>query len=261
MKFKDKVVVITGGSEGIGRALALEFAREGAYVAPLARSSDRLKTLSDELIGLEVRAFPLTCDVTDPEALKRAILQAATHFGRIDILVNNAGRGLYSPLATVPVGDFETIMDLNFWAALRATQAVVPFFEQQGAGIIINVSSILGKIDFPWMGAYCVTKHALNSFSNALRLELRDKNIEVLTVCPGRVATDFQPHAVKYKPIHNPGVSAGGLSPETVARAVVRAAWKHQREIVLPRSGWLLVAVQHLWPRLADRLAMTFASR
>lgn len=260
MKFKDKVALVTGASNGIGRAIAIEFAREGAHVAALARNQDRLSELSNQLHALGVKALPLPCDVTRRDDLRAAVDQAASHFGRLDVLVNNAGRGIYSPLVTVNLADFEQVMALNFWAPLWAIQAAMPHFEPQGGGTIINISSILGKVDFPWMGAYCATKHALNSISNVLRMELKGKHVEVLTVCPGRVRTDFQPNALKYRPVQNPSWSAGALAPEEVARAVVRGAWKHHREIVIPRSGWILIAIQHLVPRLADRLAMAFAS-
>lgn len=261
MKFKGKSAFITGASEGIGRAIALEFAREGANVAVAARSSEKLDRLREELQALGVHVLAQTCDVTHRSALAAAIERTADHFGRLDILVNNAGMGLYSPLTTVRIEDFEKMMQVNFWAALHAIQASVPHLERQGGGIIINISSILGKLDYPWMGAYCASKHALNSLSNALRIELRDQNIEVLTVCPGRVRTAFQPHAIKYKPIRNPSVAGAGLSAEQVARAVVRGAWRHQREIVIPRAGWILVALQHVWPRMADKLAMAFSSK
>ena len=261
MKFQGKAVLITGASYGIGRALAIEFAREGAQVAGLARSTDRLMTLSDELRDLGVNALALTCDLTQRGSLKVAVDTAAAHFGRLDILVNNAGRGLYAPLTTVDSNDFEEIMNLNLFAPLWAIQSVMPYFERQQGGIIINISSILGKVDFPGMGPYCATKHALNSISNALRMELKEKHVEVLTVCPGRVQTEFQPHAIKYKPIQNASWSTRGLSPEDVARAVVQGAWKHKREIVIPRAGWVLAAVQHVAPRLADRLAVAFSSR
>jgi short-subunit dehydrogenase len=261
MKFDGKVALVTGASSGIGRAIALEFGKEGAHVAALARTTERLDSLADELRAQGVRVLSIPCDVTDRTALRAAIDRTAAEFGRLDILVNNAGIGIYSPVATVPVEDFERVMELNFWATLCAIQTAIPHFEKQQGGIIINVSSILGKLDFPWMGAYCASKHAVNSISNALRMELKEKNVEVLTVCPGRVLTNFQPNAVKYKPIHNPRWSGPGLTPEQVAHAVVRGAWKHKREIVLPRMAWVLVVLQNVWPTLADRLAMAFSSR
>ncbi|MBZ5553331.1 MAG: SDR family oxidoreductase [Acidobacteriia bacterium] len=261
MKFKNKVVFITGASSGIGRALAIEFAREGAHVAAVARDAPRLTALSGQLRDLGVEALALPCDITQREALKAAVDTTASHFRRLDVLVNNAGRGLYAPLATVPTEDFEQVMNLNFWAPVWAVQSAMPHFERQGRGVIVNISSILGKVDFPWMGAYCATKHALNSISNALRMELKEKHVDVLTVCPGRVRTEFQPNAIKYKAVQNSSWSAGALSPDDVARAVVRGVWTHKREIVIPRAGWLLAAVQHLAPRLADRLAVAFSSK
>jgi NAD(P)-dependent dehydrogenase (short-subunit alcohol dehydrogenase family) len=261
MRFKDKVVFVTGASGGIGRALAIEFSNEGAAVALVARSAEVLHELEAELCAQGKQALALPGDVTDRAVLEQAIHKTVDCFGRLDILVNNAGIGLYAPLATVPTGDFERMMKLNFWSVLWAIQAALPHLEKNGEGRIINISSILGKLDFPWMGAYCASKHAINSLSNALRMELSDRHVEVLTVCPGRVRTQFQPNAIKYKPIENPPGSGMALSPEEVACAVVRAAWKHKREIVLPRKGRLLVALQQFWPRMGDRLAMTFASR
>lgn len=260
MKFKNKVALVTGASDGIGRALALELARAGADVAILARSTARLQELSKQVEAFGVRSLPLTCDVTDRAALTSAVHQTAESFGRLDLLINNAGMGLYSEMTQVPLDDFERLMELNFWAPIVATQAAATHLEKRG-GIIINISSILGKLDYPGMGAYCATKHAVNSISNVLRMELREKGIEVLTVCPGRVDTGFQLHAIKYQTLRNPRFSVAAMSPEWVARVIVRAAWRHKREIVLPRAGWVLVAIQHLWPRLGDRLAMTFMTR
>ncbi|MBZ5538143.1 MAG: SDR family oxidoreductase [Acidobacteriia bacterium] len=261
MKFKNKVVFVTGASSGIGHALAVEFAREGAHVAAVARDAARLTALSDQLRDLGVDALALPCDITQREALKAAVDRAASHFRRLDILVNNAGRGLYAPLATVPFEDFDEVMNLNFWAPLWAIQSALPYFERQQGGVIVNISSILGKVDFPWMGAYCATKHALNSISNTLRMELKEKHVSVLTVCPGRVQTEFQQNATKYRPVQNSSWSAGALSPEDVARAVIQGVWTRKREIVIPRAGWLLAAVQHLAPGLADRLAFAFSSK
>jgi len=248
MKFKNKVVFITGASSGIGRSLAIEFAREGAHIAAVARDAGRLTALSGQLRNLGADTLALPCDITQREGLKAAVDGAASHFGRLDVLVNNAGRGLYAPLATVPFEDFEQVMNLNFWAPLWAIQSAMPHFERQQGGVIVNISSILGKVDFPWMGAYCATKHALNSISNSLRMELKEKHVEVLTVCPGRVQTQFQPNAIKYKPVQNSSWSAGTLSPEDVARAIIRGVWAHKREIVVPPAGWLLAAVQHIAP-------------
>lgn len=261
VKFKDRVVFVTGASRGIGRALALEFAREGARLVLVARSIERVNRLRDEIQadGREVLAIP--CDVTEREAVETAIRRTIETFGGLDILVNNAGIGLYSDLATVPMEDFERLMRLNVWAPLYAIQAALPQFEKQGHGHLINVSSILGRLDYPWMGAYCASKHAVNSISNALRMELRDKNIEVMTVCPGRVLTDFQANAIKYKEIVNPAKPTLPMTPEAVARAVVRGAWKHRREVVLPRAAWLLIALQQFWPDLADRVALSWSSR
>ncbi len=261
MKFKGKVALVTGASKGLGRAIALEFAREGAHVAILARSADLLQKLASEVETHGVRALPLCCDVTHSGDLAIAVNRAAEELGRLDILVNNVGVGLYSEIAKVPLQDFRFMMELNFWSMIVAIQTALPHMGRQREGTIINIASILGKIDYPWMGAYCASKHAMVSICNALRMELREKKINVLTVCPGRVDTQFQPNALKYRPLRNPHFSAIPLSAERVARQIVRGAWKHKREIVLPRAGWLLVALQHLWPQLSDRLAMSFTTR
>ncbi|MDD5543647.1 MAG: SDR family oxidoreductase [Acidobacteriia bacterium] len=261
MKFKDRVVLVTGASKGIGRAIALEFGREGAHLALVARSRELLDRLRDELQNTGREALALPCDVTDRAAFEAAIRRTIETFGGLDVLVNNAGMGMYSPLATMPMNDFDRLVSLNVHAVLYSIQAALPQFEKQGHGHIINVSSILGRLDYPWMGAYCATKHAVNSISNALRMELRDKNIEVMTVCPGRVLTDFQDNAIKYKEVENPSKPTLPMSPEAVARAVVRAAWKHRREVVLPRAAWVMIALQQFWPALADRVALSWSSR
>lgn len=259
MRFAGKVALVTGASSGIGRAIAVAFAQEGAKVALVARSEDRLQLLADELQARGTPVLVCVADVSVREEVERAAAQTFETFGRIDLLINNAGRGMFAPLDVMSLDEYHRLVEVNVWSVLYAIQAVVPRMKQQRAGVIINIASILGKVTFPNLGGYSATKHALVSLSDALRMEVEPFGMEVISICPGRVQTDFRKNAARYRDDVYPP-TAGGISADEVARAVVDAVWKHKREVVIPRAGWLLIALNRLWPRAADRLAKKFSN-
>ncbi len=246
-RLRNKVVLITGASSGIGSALAQVFAGEGAKLALAARSFDKLQALASSL-GPEV--LPLQADMTRPEEVRQMVRAAAEHFGRLDILVNNAGIGMYAAASEMLSEEFEQVVATNWLGPVHAMQAAIPYMRAQGGGQIINISSVAGKVAIPWMAAYCSTKFALNAFSNSLRLELAPDNIRVLTVCPGRVSTPFTANA--FKGIATRPLSPGGISAERVARATLRAALGGRREIVVPASNRIFIWLRALFPRLID---------
>lgn len=180
-----RVVLITGCSTGIGRALAEEFLRRGDRVAATARNTDSITELAGE------RCLTLPLDVTDGGSIERAVAETVNWAGRIDILVNNAGYALVGPMAEVSLDDFRRQLETNVVGAVAATQAVVPHMATAGGGCIVNIGSVSSLLATPFGGAYSASKAALHLLSDALRPEVAPFGIHVLVVRAGGVATNF----------------------------------------------------------------------
>jgi NADP-dependent 3-hydroxy acid dehydrogenase YdfG len=187
---KAQVVVITGASSGIGAALAVLVGQRGGTAVLLAR---RERELLEVASRSGPNALPIVTDVSQRQAVDRAVAQTLERHGHIDVLVNNAGRGITRFVSELTDEDFDEMMRVNVKSALYCMQAVLPHFKQRGRGHIINVSSLLGRVPLaPFRSAYSASKHALNALSANLRMELRPQlGIHVSTVHPGVVATDF----------------------------------------------------------------------
>lgn len=196
MDIADKVVLITGASEGIGLATARRFAEAGAKLSLVARSAAKLEALADELNAAGSEAIAVPTDVSDPEQVKNAVAETVRHYGRIDVLINNAGQAAAGTVADVSPDHFRRIIDLNIFGPLIAMQAAIPVMRKHGGGLIINVSSMVSKMRLPGLGAYAATKVALNMLSDTARGELAPDNIRVITVLPRMTATEFGSHSL-----------------------------------------------------------------
>lgn len=256
MELADRVAVITGASSGIGEALARGFVAQGARVALAARSEERLRTLAAEL-GDE-RALVVPTDVADPAQVERLVAKTVERFGGVDIVVNNAGIGLFGRLEETDWEHFRQMWEVNFFGALRLTRAALPFLKKRG-GVVVNISSVAGKLVLPYMSGYCATKFALNAYSTGLRMELARDGVAVVVICPGRVKTRF--HATAFREGKNlPGVFQPerrryqGVTAEEVARAALKAVRRRRREVVVPWVLRLLVGFRALFPAFTDRM-------
>ena len=190
MKLENKVALITGGSRGIGKAVAAAFAREGAKLALCARSADELEQTVAELRGMRAEAKGWTCDVTMEASVQEFVHGAQTSFGRIDILVNNAGvMTRPAPMVELEVRKWDYTIAVNLRGPFLVTQAVLPFMLKQKSGSIINVSSTLGRGAYPNFVAYATSKWGLEGFTQTLAAELSSARIRVNSVEPGYVAT------------------------------------------------------------------------
>ena len=198
MKLEGKVAVITGASMGIGEAIAKLFVQEGAKVVLCSRDLARTKA-AEQRIGGGANTLSVACDVSKREQVDALVKAAVAKFGRIDIFVNNAGFGLNDAVADMDMAEFRRMFDTNLFGAVECMQAVIPIMRQQGGGDIVNISSVSGHIATPYMSGYAATKHAMNAIGKAGRMELLRHNINVLTVCPGYIATDFVKNMVKGK--------------------------------------------------------------
>lgn len=266
--WKDKVVLVTGGSSGLGKAIALAFAARGAKVVVAARRAEALSATADEMRrhGHEVAA--LAADVTNPADVERLFRETIARFGRLDVLVNNAGRSMRGALRETTAEDFAAMFDLNVLGLVRCTHAALPHLLAQ-RGHLVNISSLAGKSAARWVGAYSASKFAVTAYSQQLRLELADQGLHVLLVCPGPIARTEPRHESAeaeraaargrlpdsaWRP--GAGVRTKALSPERLADEIVRACEARRPEIIRPRAARLLFALLQLAPRLGDWLVL-----
>lgn len=251
-KLRGATAVITGATSGIGRETALEFVRAGARVVVAGRREDRLQELTAEIAAQGGQSLAVNTDVADQAQVERLIEQAVERFGRIDVLVNNAGVGMAARFDELSLEDFRRVMEVNFWGAVYACKAAVPQMRaQQGGGVIINVSSILGKRGMPFETAYCASKFALAGFSEALRTEVMADGIDVSTIFPGAVETEIFASAA-----NQTGMEVPGLLPKfparAMARVIVRDARFPQPEIVMALDAQAINFFNTLVPGLMD---------
>src|SRR4051812_6674228 len=183
--------VITGASSGIGRLLALRFAREGARVALVARRETELQALAAEIRSHGGEALVLPCDVADRAEVFAAAAQAESALGSVDVLVNNAGYGHHRPFLDWDLDDMERIMRVNFFGTLYWTKALLPAMVARRRGWLVFMASVAGKIGVPDESAYAATKFATVGLAEALSFEVEDAGVHVLTVCPGTIRTPF----------------------------------------------------------------------
>ena len=249
MHWKNKVVIITGATSGIGEATAKRFGREGAVLLLAARSRGKLEALATELQGGGTRAVAQPTDVTVPAQLDALVERALREFGRIDILINNAGVGLFAPVETSREEAVRAMFETNFFAPLRAARAVIPAMRQQGGGQIINVSSVVGLIALPLLTTYSATKFALNALTDGLRAEVADDGIDVISVCPGRVKTSFQENVLQNVIRED---RSGGIGAERVAEAILKASRRRKRLVVVPAYLKWGIAVANALPALKE---------
>jgi short-subunit dehydrogenase len=186
-----------------------------------------------------------------------AVERTLERFGAIDILINNAGMGLYVPSWRVPMEEARHLMELNFFAPLALAQLVAPHMRERRSGMIVNVGSIAGKVTLPWMTLYSVSKYALGSLTEGMRMELRRDNIRCMIVCPGYVQTAFQQHVRAGQP---PDAVIKGrrfaIMATECAASIRRGVERDARTVLAPPAGWLLVVASRLFPRLVEaRLA------
>lgn len=252
MSLEGKIVVITGGSMGIGEAVGDVFHRHGAIVVLTSRDAGRAEAARQRLGGGE-RLVAMACDVRDREQIRAAVDAVMSRFGRIDVWVNNAGHGLNDSVAAMDMVACRAMFETNLFGTIECMQAVAPILQRQRSGAIINISSVAGHIAVPYMGAYSASKFALNAVSRAARVELARHGVHVITVCPGFVKTAFAENAVKGRDrLRISGAARRGIAAERVARAVLRAYLGNKREVVVPWSDRVGIKFYQLVPKLVD---------
>jgi dehydrogenase/reductase SDR family protein 7B len=253
----NKVVWITGASSGIGEAIAGAFTAEGAKLVLSARRADELNRVKTSLHLKDADVLILPLDLSDTTKTDELTKQVIAKFGRIDILVNNGGISQRSLTKDTPLELDRRIMEVNFFGTVALTKSVLPYFLKQKSGHIVVMSSISGKFGFYFRSAYSASKHALHGFFESLRMEIYNDHIHVLIVCPGKIKTNISINAVtgdgsKHNKMDE---STGeGLSPETVALAVLKGIKNNQEEIFIGGKEMKAVWLKRLFPKLFSKM-------
>lgn len=256
--FKDKVVVVTGGTDGIGKALVESLLGMGAKIATCGRNHDKLYQLQSENASQPLHT--MVCDVSIENDCRRFIETTLKAFGHIDILINNAGISMRALLKDAEIEVFRKVMDTNFFGSLYCTKYALPSLIEQ-KGIIVGVSSIAGYRGLPGRSGYSASKFALQGWLEAIRVELMLDKVHVMWVCPGFTASNIRNAALNKEGKEqgkSPMEEGKLMSAEECAGHILRAIKNKKRTLVLTSQGKNTVFLNKMFPKLADRLAKRF---
>jgi len=256
MSFKDKVVIITGASSGIGKSLAEEFAKRGANVVLGARQYVTLCEITAELEAkYGAKALAVQCDVSKEEDCESLIKQALTTFGKIDILINNAGLSMRALFNDVDLSVLKNLMDVNFWGTVYCTKYAMPEILKT-KGSVVGVSSIAGYRGLPGRTGYSSSKFAMNGFMESLRTENLKTGVHVMVACPGFTTSNIRVAALaKDGAAHGETSMEEGkmMSSEQVAEIIADGIANRKRTLIMTGQGKLAVWMNKLFPKFTDR--------
>ena len=261
--WKDKVVLITGGSSGFGRIMADEFASSGTKLAIVGLERGAIQRATDQLKAADCDAIGIEANITRQEDVDSVFERTIERFGRLDVLVNNAGRTHRGKVIDTTPDQFRDLLELNFLATVRCTRAAVPHL-LKNHGHIVNIGSLAAKSAARWVGAYPVSKFAVAAYSQQLRLELGPEGLHVLLVCPGPIERNderlYPLEGIEDLPesARRPGagVKTKRIHPNQLAKAVLKACHRRQPELVVPAKARILFALSQLFPRLGDWIVL-----
>lgn len=254
MIFKDKVVIITGATSGIGEACAEVFGREGAKIAITGRNPQKLEQTTTKLRSQHIEVLSILADAGSEADNQRIASETLAHYGRIDILINNAGISMRALFQDLDLEVFRKVMDTNFWGTVYATKFCLPAI-LESKGSIIGISSINGYRGTPARTAYTASKHAMNGFFEALRTEVMKKGVHVLVVAPGFTSSNIRNTALTADGSsqgESPRDESKMMSSEEVAKHILKAVLKRKRDLVLTGQGKLAVFMNKWMPGIMD---------
>ncbi|MBK0404564.1 SDR family oxidoreductase [Adhaeribacter sp. BT258] len=253
---KNKVVLITGGSSGIGKACAFAFGKAGSKVVITGRDQLRLDEVAADLAAHNIECLAVAGDVSNETDVQRMISETISRFQRLDILINNAGISMRALFEDLELDVIRKVMDINFWGTVYATKYALPYLTA-AKGSIIGVSSIAGYRGLPGRTGYSASKFAMQGFLEALRTELLPKNVHVLVACPGFTASNIRNTALAANGQvqgESPRDEGKMMTAEEVADHILRATIHRQRDLVLTFQGKFTIFLNRWFPSLADKL-------
>jgi short-subunit dehydrogenase len=252
-KLRDAVVVITGASTGLGRAIALAFARRGVNLSLAARGEDALHQPAQEYRHFGSRTLVVPTDVTDEAAVQNLAQRTVQELGRLDIWVNNAAVIAFGRFEEIPSDIYRRVIETNLFGYIHGARAALPYFREQGFGTLINIASIDSLAGMPYTSPYVASKFAIRGFSESLREEMMGEPINICTIMPGSIDTPLFQHSANYsgrasKPV--PPV----YDPSEVAEAIVACAENPKREVLVGSSARMMAAFHGIAPLLYERM-------
>ncbi len=253
---KDKVVIVTGASSGIGKALALECGRRGAKVVLAARREELLKDNVLKISEMGAETFIVVADVSKESDCERIIELTISRFGAIHVLINNAGVSMRALFHKTGSDVLRRVIDINFWGTVNCTRYALPYLLKTG-GSLVGISSVGGFKGLPGRTGYSASKFAMHGFMEALRTENLKKGLHVLIVCPGFTSTEIREKALTADGSiqgKSPRNEKRMMNPEQVARRTVDAIVNRRRLLILTLEGKFIIALQRLFPTLLDKI-------
>jgi short-subunit dehydrogenase len=251
MNIRNSVIVITGGSSGIGHATALALAKKGARIVLAARGVDALARVVDEINSVGGEAVAVPTDVSRPHEVQELAAAALARFGRIDCWINNASVATWSTIEEMTAEEASRVIDVNLLGTIYGVKAALPAMLEQGRGVIINVASVLAERSIPLLSTYCAAKHGVKGFTESLRMEVSRDGIKVVLVLPSAINTPFYTWGRSKMGVRPDPVSIV-YDPRVVARAIVRAVERPRRDVYVGGIGRALALGQRLSPRAVD---------
>ena len=237
MEIKEKVIIITGASSGLGKETALLLSRSGAHVVIVARSKKRLKDVQDEIKQITGESpLAVRCDISSEEDVTSMAAKVKEKYDHVDVLINNAGIGKYRVSEEISNQEMRKHFETNFYGAYYCIKALLPLIKSQGAGYILNVGSLFGKIAFADVSVYAATKFALAGFTEGFRQELKPHGIGVGLLMPGPINTSFQDNR---KEGERKAPAFITLKPSRVAKVIKKMIQRNKKNVILPR--WMLL--------------------
>jgi len=253
---KNKVAIITGASSGIGKALAFEFANQGAKVVLAARRADKLQEVEKQLLDSGGEAFAVVADVSVEKDCEKLIRTSLEKYGRIDMLINNAGISMRALFADVEMAVIKKLMQINFWGTVYCSKFALPHL-LESKGTLVGVSSIAGYVGLPARTAYSASKFAMHGFLEALRTENLEKGLKVLIACPGFTASNIRNSALTAHGDaqgESPRKEEKMMSAEEVAQEIIKAINQEKQSLILTLEGKMAVFLKKIWPKLIQKL-------
>ena len=255
---KDKVVLITGGTSGIGKALAFAFGRAGASVVITGRNEENLQATGEALTAQHIENLALVADVSREADCARMVSQTISRFGQLDILINNAGISMRALFQDVDLAVIRQVMDINFYGMVYATKYALPHILQT-KGSVLGISSIAGYRGLPGRTGYSASKFAMHGFLETLRTEVLEKGVHVMIACPGFTASNIRNTALTAQGQvqgQSPLDEGKIMSAEEVADRILKATRQRKRDLVMTAQGKLTVFLNKWLPGLTDRLVL-----
>lgn len=253
---KNKSIIITGASSGIGRALAYEMASRGANLTLGARSREKLETIAGELKKNGTGVIVVPTDVSVENDCKNLILSAREKYGKIDVLINNAGLSMRALFETTELQVIRKLMDVNFWGTVYCTKYALPYL-LESRGSVVGISSIAGYKGLPGRTGYSASKFAMHGFLETLRIENLKKGLHVLIACPGFTASNIRNTALNEsgdQQGESPRDEAKMMTAEEVAKHITHAIKRRKNTLILTSQGKMTVLLNKFFPKLMDRM-------